>query len=193
MEKQNLLKSEKDKVKKEMERKEQQLERNKRINQSTEATKMRLELLNKKQEAVDTVVANAKEKLAAISQQGGQKYQQLLKGLMLQGARSMGLTELVVRCRKQDTQVVQRAKEDAQNESESRLGRKLRLTVEEGKHLPGGPSNPKESDESTCLGGVLLFSSDYRIDCRQTLDERLRVAYEKNLPSLRRFVFEEQS
>lgn len=191
VEKQNLLKQQKDAVKKEIERKEQQLEKNRRINESSEATKMRLELLSKRQGAVDEVVNTAKHKLSQISSSGGKKYQDLLKDLMLQGARAMGLSKVVVRCRKADVDVCERAKGDAQNESESKLGRRVEFTISRDKHLPPAPSDPSESDSSTCLGGVLLFSSDFRIDCRQTLDERINVAYTSNLPQLRKVIFGE--
>jgi V-type H+-transporting ATPase subunit E len=193
VEKQSLLKQQKDEVKREMEKKEQQLEKNRRINESSEATQMRLELLSTRQSALDDIVSNAKHKLSQISSSGGKKYQDLLKELMLQGARSMNLSRLVVRCRKSDVDVCERAKQNAQSEANSRLGRSVEFTVSRDQFLPPGPTDPSESDSTTCLGGIRLFSTDFRIDCRQTLDDRLSVAYTTNLPQLRTTVFGESS
>lgn len=40
-------------------------------------------------------------------------------------------------------------------------------------------------------GGVVLVSSDGRINCNNTLDDRLKVSYQANLPNVRTKLFGE--
>merc|ERR1711871_1565140 len=63
------------------------------------------------------------------------------------------------------------------------------LTLDTEHFLPPPPK--PGSDASSCLGGVLLSSKDSKIQCSQTIDDRLAISFQANLPSIRAQIFPE--
>ena len=64
----------------------------------------------------------------------------------------------------------------------------LKLALDEHAHLPP-PPGPDNGDGASCIGGVHVISMDGKITCNNSLDDRLKVAFERNLPELREAVF----
>jgi len=64
------------------------------------------------------------------------------------------------------------------------------LTLDKSNPLPPPPKGTGEQMEFTyCSGGVVITSADGSIECSNTLDDRLRIAYMSNLPAIRKALF----
>ncbi|GAB4815907.1 hypothetical protein N2152v2_002953 [Parachlorella kessleri] len=55
--------------------------------------------------------------------------------------------------------------------------------------FPFPPSLPPGAAAAACCGGVLVTSGDGKIVCSNTLDDRLRITYSQNLPTVRSTLF----
>ena len=53
------------------------------------------------------------------------------------------------------------------------------------------PSSTSLNNGESCAGGVVVASMDGKIVCANTLDERLAVAHDTNLPVIRKRLFGE--
>ena len=80
--------------------------------------------------------------------------------------------------------VVKGAMEDAKSKIKG-LALQLDTTV----HLP--PPAEQAQDGASCSGGVHILSSDGKTTCNNSLDDRLRVSFERNLPEIRAMLFGE--
>ncbi|GFH08141.1 vacuolar ATP synthase subunit E [Haematococcus lacustris] len=63
------------------------------------------------------------------------------------------------------------------------------LTLDQTTFLPPPPQTAAADAVNSCCGGVVLVSSDGRITVSNTLDDRLKIAYEANLPEIRKRLF----
>ena len=55
--------------------------------------------------------------------------------------------------------------------------------------LPPGPETLASPDLPSCSGGVVLVNGNGTISCSNTLDARLDIAFEEQLPAIREKVF----
>jgi len=53
--------------------------------------------------------------------------------------------------------------------------------------LPPPPATSK--DGASCVGGVHVIAMDGKIFCNNSLDDRLKIAFEGSLPEIRTMVF----
>jgi V-type H+-transporting ATPase subunit E len=191
VEKQQIVEDEKKRIKNEVEKKEQSLMAKQKIEYSSELNKMRLGVLNRRNEGLQSILTDAKSKLSALSNDK-KKYTQLLKQLILQASKCLHLNDVLVRCRKEDIEIANDAMQQAQSEAVQKLGTKLSAKLDNEKSLASGPKGNKEEDfDSACLGGVVVLSTDRQVRCTQTLEERLRISYASNMPSVRQHVFDQ--
>ena len=65
--------------------------------------------------------------------------------------------------------------------------RQLELRLDTHEHLPPPPETSKEG--ASCAGGVHVISTDGKIVCNNSLDDRLKVAFERNVPEIRATIF----
>ena len=83
--------------------------------------------------------------------------------------------QAVVRCRAADAEKVKQAMQQAQTSMPG-----VALKLDEHEFLPAAPA---------CAGGVHVISVDGKIVCNNSLDDRLRVAFERGAPEIRRAIF----
>jgi V-type H+-transporting ATPase subunit E len=181
IEKLQMVEEERRRVKKEYERKESQAEVRKKIEFSTELNAMRLKILQSRDEAVQGMLADARADLEGVSDTP--KYPEMLVGLILQSVQKLEADEAVVRCRECDVGKVKTAMAEAEGQTP---GLKLHLDTHVNLPPPPGPTN---GEGTSCIGGVHVISMDGKITCNNSLDDRLKVAFERNLPELREVVF----
>ena len=205
VEKRDVVEREKQKIREEYERKESAAEKEKRIEFSTRLNAARLRLLRARDDAVRGILAEARDELRDASDKP--EYESLLVGLVEQGVAKLQATEAVIRCREVDaekaTAAMRRAEENA-----AAAGRELKLTLDTRAHLPppppppphdddddasgeGGSSRAATTDGASCIGGVHVLSVDGKVVCDVSLDDRLRVAFENNLPEIRGEIFDD--
>lgn len=183
IEKLQMVEAEKQRIRKEYERKESQVEVQKMIERSMQRNEARLRVLEARQKLVQRALKEVEKKLKELVE--GPKYKTILKQLIAQGARRIGTKECVIRCREVDRDVVKGLLEEAREEYKRVFGEEEApvFTVEEKFYLPPPPVKD-DFEGSFCLGGVVLVSKDGKVSCSNTLDERLEVAAEMFLPKV---------
>jgi V-type H+-transporting ATPase subunit E len=63
----------------------------------------------------------------------------------------------------------------------------IELTLDENAWLPPAPSKDKKG--VSCTGGVVLTARNNTIICRNTLDSRLDLCFERLIPTIRGLLF----
>ena len=187
IEKAKIVIAQKEKITVEIIRKQQQVVVEKRIAHSREITKFRLEILRVREQGVRSVVTKATEKLNAYSHQP--EYKNLLVRLILQAvAKLIDEAEITVRIRQEDLAVAKEALALAQQELQ-KYHKTNRLTLDTTNFLP--PSKHSVEGLATCAGGVVLTAKHGKIVCDNTIDARLRYAFDDLVPTIRKVLFAE--
>ncbi|KAI8100091.1 ATP synthase subunit [Halteromyces radiatus] len=158
------------------ERKIKQAEVQKRISQSNHINKARLRTLQEREHVLDDLFEETRIRVQSLSSDEG-SYTELVKGLVLQGAYTLMESDIVVRCREQDTDKVQVAAEYAKTEFENTLKIPLNVTISDD-YLP-----------SSNAGGVVLSGLNGKIIVDNTLEARLEIVKDDMLPQLRVILF----
>jgi len=89
--------------------------------------------------------------------------------------------DVTIQCRPEDLDLVNSVLNDSKNKYEKRTESKVEVSLNK-KHLPSHPE---------CFGGILLTAQHGRIVCNNTLDARLKMAYDVSIPRIRYTLFNE--
>ncbi|GAA5853118.1 hypothetical protein JCM8547_000207 [Rhodosporidiobolus lusitaniae] len=157
------------------ERKKKQADIEKKIAISNQNNKSRLQLLEKREELLEKVFDEARERIGAVTKDE-KKYGELLKGLVLQALYTLMEKDIKVSGRPKDLELVKKAADEAAREFEENSGVKVSLEV-----------NDELGDKSA--GGISIKGYGSRITVNNTLDERLRLLEERMLPEIRENLF----
>jgi len=187
IEKARIVQAEKRKIMQDFEKKEKQVEVQKKIAASNELNQSRLKILKSRDDAVQGVIAEAHARLRSLSQ-NPEQYKKLLKDVIVQGLLKLSEAEVQVRSRKADQGLVSAILNEANNEYTKKSGKTCKLSLDNQHFLPPGPEDTKPG-EPICSGGVVLSIADGRIVCSNTLDARLALAFEQQLPDVRTTLF----
>ncbi|KAB5588387.1 V-type H+-transporting ATPase subunit E [Ceratobasidium theobromae] len=156
-------------------KKRKQAETALKIAQSTQTNKSRLKLLHAREQHLSELFNVARNKLLELSQDE-EKYEALLKHVIVQGLLALLEPSATVSVREKDVALAQKAVQAAQAEYTEISGREVQVDVEGT--LP-----------ETSAGGVKLVSGNRRITIDNTLDERLRLLEDRMLPEIRTDLF----
>lgn len=137
IEKSKLVRQETASIDSSYEKKFKQASMSQQITRSTVANKSRLRLLSARQELLDDLFEQSRNKLGGVSKDKG-KYQGILKNLMLEGLYALEESKVLVRAKKADYEVVRKAIEDAQKEYKDNLGNDVKIEIDEKNELPDG-------------------------------------------------------
>jgi V-type H+-transporting ATPase subunit E len=126
----------------------------------------------------------------------GSRYAPLLQALLAQALCRLEEPEggtALVRCRAADADAVKAALEPARKAYAAATGASApALVIDSASPLPPAAAPGLEDDSpegTTCAGGVSVASTGGRVVCCNTLDARVRIAYEALLPSIRSALF----
>lgn len=184
LEKLQLLENEKAAIRKEFERKEGQAEVQKKIAYSKYVNEMRLKVLTAREQAVQEVFNAARVKLGMVARSA--QYRDLVLSLMVQGLKKLQEPKVFVKCREVDKTLVQSLIDEAKKKYALQYGGTVpELKLNDKQFLNPAPTTENDDPGLTCLGGVVLTSADGRTTLRNTLDDRLSIAYQANLPTIR--------
>jgi len=186
IEKGKIVMEEKLKIMKDFERKEKIIETKIKIAYSNELNQSRLAILKARDEGIQKLLGEAHQRLSSISKDTA-NYKKLLRDLIVQGLIKLQEPKVSVVCRKQDVELVKSVISEAASIYTQKSSKKVEVEVDQTTHLPPGPEQAK--GEEFCSGGVLLSSNAGRIICSNTLDARLAMAYEQQLPAIREILF----
>lgn len=188
LEKLQLLEQEKTKIRKEYERREGQVEVKKKIEHSKILNEMRLKVLTAREAAIQEVIGEARAKLKEVSK-NPTAYKKLLIDLIVQAMKKLGEKTAVVRCRQVDLMAVKECLDIARKNYTAMFNTEApSLTLDQKEFLAPPPVNLTD-EGNFCCGGVVLTSADGRINCSNTLDDRLKISYQANLPQIRTTLF----
>lgn len=183
-----LLEGEKSKVRRDFQRKEKANAVKKKVEYSKHLNENRIRVLQAREDAVQALLRDAQASLLSLPSDAD-GYRRLMLGLILEGMRKLREPSMLVRCREVDTSLVQSLLQevgDAYRAAYKEAAPAVRLDA--ANPLPPPPRNEDEKargERACCSGGVIVTSSDGTIECSNTLDDRLRIAYASNLPVLR--------
>lgn len=175
---------EKEKIRNEFSKKKKTAETQRAIARSTAINKARLMKIEARQDLLQQLNEECRKGLANQVKQA-QDYQKLLTDLIAQGALKLMEDSVTVRCRKEDVSLVQmaaRAAGDRFSEAvkkETGVVKKVTIQVDTSTYL-----------NSDLLGGVVLLCADNSIKVDNTLDTRLALELQNDLPALRKMLFQ---
>lgn len=130
IEKSKLVRQETDTIDMAYAKKFKQATMSQQITRSTVANKSRLKVLAARQELLDDIFDQARQKLAE-GAADGDAYGVALRGLILEGMYAMAEPELQVRAREADYDLVRKAIGEAEEEYKEMIGKETKLTLDE--------------------------------------------------------------
>ncbi|KAI9101204.1 ATPase, V1/A1 complex, subunit E [Phlyctochytrium arcticum] len=158
-------------------KKMKQAEIQRKIAQSNHVNKCRLKVLQARQQVLNELTAEARNRLPKISADR-EKYQKLLNELLLQGFYMLMEPKITVNCRKVDVEAVKQAIEHAKPIYAKEGGINAQVTIDGENPLP-----------EKSAGGVVISAHDGRIRVNNTLETRLDLLAEQMLPDIRVLLF----
>jgi len=182
IEKLKVVQQMKEKIRQEMTRKAKLQETKRAIARSTAINQARLQKMEKRHKCIDMIEEESKAALIALTNKKGE-YEKVLTDLIMEGALRMVEDQVTIRCRKKDAASVNNSISAAADKYAKLLQAQTGLTkatkfVIDTEHLP---------DDS--IGGVILSVMDGKIRLDNTLDSRLRLQMESNMPVIRQTLF----
>ncbi|ODM14376.1 V-type proton ATPase subunit E [Aspergillus cristatus] len=160
------------------EKKFKQAAMSQQITRSTLANRTRLRVLSGRQELLDGLFQQAREKVTGIAGGDAKKYEEVLKGLVLEGLYTLNEDKVSVRARKKDYDSVKKAIEEATAEFKKAVGKDTVAELDEEEPLPEGSA-----------GGVSIIGGQGKIEIVNTFEERLRLLEIDALPAVREILF----
>ncbi|XP_042445499.1 V-type proton ATPase subunit E-like [Zingiber officinale] len=190
IEKLQLLEADRKKIRQEYERKQKQIDIRKKIEYSMQLNASRIKVLQAQDDLVNSMKEVAAKELLLVSN-NRKPYAKLLKDLIVQSLLRLKEPAVVLRCRKDDLDLVESVLTLAKKEyADKSSANPPDIGIDKNTFLPP-PLNPKNAHGSYCSGGVVLASRDGKIVCENTLDARLDVVFRKKLPEIRKHLFDQ--
>lgn len=178
IEKGRLVQQQRLKIMEYYERKEKQVELQRKIQSSNMLNQARLKVLKERDDHVSTVIAHGKGELANISRDQ-QRYPKILEGLIAQGLCQLLESNVTVRCRQTDAQLVQAAIPKAVASVQDKMPKiNCQVEVDTQNFLPADSA-----------GGVEVLAQRGRIRVDNTLEARLTMIAQQKLPGTRAALF----
>ena len=184
----------KSKVREEYAKKEKDLQVQQRIAQSAEIGRQTKRRMVARDDLLNKLYAQAKDRLAQLSTSDVNKYKEVLKDLVLQGLIKIEEPDIVVRCRKVDLELVREiipaVREKYIKMMKEECGEDVSISVtlneEENKMLPPPPNG---TPMISCAGGIIMEGHSGRLVLDNTFDKRLEVCFHDLKPVTRKCLF----
>lgn len=177
IEKGRLVQQQRLKIMEHFERKEKQVELQRKIQSSNMLNQARLKVLKAREDHIQTVLTEARQSLVSIAKDQ-QKYPKILEGLIAQGLCQLLEVQVLVRCRQVDLNIVASAIPGAVALVKDQIKKDCQVKLDEDTFLP-----------NDCAGGVELFAQRTKIKVSNTLEARLAMIAEQKLPEMRNALF----
>ncbi len=183
-----LLEGEKSKVRRDFDRRQKTNAVKKKVEYSKRLNENRIRVLQAREDAVQALLRDAQTSLLSLSLNTAE-YSRLMLDLIVESMHKLGEPTMLVRCREIDASLVQSLLPQVDAAYRAAYGKEAPMVrLDTVNRLPPPPRNSEEQSSGErvfCSGGVIVTSSDGSIECTNTLDDRLRIAYMSNLPALR--------
>jgi len=177
IEKGRLVQQQRLKIMEYYEKREKQVELQKKIQSSNMLNQARLKVLKVREDHVRNVLEEARKRLGEVTSNDA-KYAELIKTLILQGLYQLFENTLNVRCRAQDRPLVESCLADVQNQYKEAVGKDVLLKIDTENPLP-----------ANATGGIELLAQRGRIKVNNTLEARLELIAAQLVPQIRTALF----
>jgi V-type H+-transporting ATPase subunit E len=177
IEKGRLVQQQRIKIMEYYEKKEKQVELQKKIQSSNMLNQARLKVLKVREDHVRAVLDEARRRLGEITRDQT-KYADILKLLVTQGLYQMMESKVLVRGRKVDAQLIQNSLPLAVEQYKRESGKDVVITLDTESFLPA---------DST--GGVELYALQGRIRVVNTMESRLEMIAQQLVPAISTALF----
>uniref|UniRef100_A0A8C2HTJ1 ATPase H+ transporting V1 subunit E1b n=1 Tax=Cyprinus carpio TaxID=7962 RepID=A0A8C2HTJ1_CYPCA len=178
IEKGRLVQTQRLKIMEYYEKKEKQIEQQKKIQMSNLMNQARLKVLKARDDMISDLLNDARQRLANVARDPS-RYAALMDGLVLQGFYQLLEPKVTIRCRKQD------------------VGTPPSAAVQ--KNIPNYKAAVKDNlevriDQENFLspevsGGIELYNADGKIKVSNTLESRLDLIAQQMMPEIRVALF----
>ncbi|GAU97669.1 hypothetical protein RvY_08925-2 [Ramazzottius varieornatus] len=159
------------------ERKEKQIELQKKIQSSNLLNQARLKVLRARDDHIQTILAEARRRLGAVTQDP-QRYENLMRNLILEGLYNLLEPVVILKARKQDLGLVQNLAQECAALYQQHSGKDCKIVVDTQDFLGAETS-----------GGIVMQNGTGKIRMRSTLETRLENIARENLPQVRAALF----
>jgi len=177
IEKSRLFQEQKLKIIEFYEKKEKQVELQRRIQSSHILNDARLGVLQSRQRHINNLLDEAKAKLSEFTRDQN-IYKKILQKLLEQGLFQLVEKEVNVRCRKVDIELVKSVLPAAVAEFKKATNRDCVASIDQNNFLP-----------TDSCGGVEIFTYNNKIKCSNTLETRLDLISRQVMPDIRISLF----
>ncbi|XP_050506985.1 V-type proton ATPase subunit E isoform X2 [Diabrotica virgifera virgifera] len=177
IEKGRLVQQQRLKIMEYYEKKEKQVELQKKIQSSNMLNQARLKVLKVREDHVRAVLEDARKRLGEVTRDSG-KYTQILESLILQGLYQLFEKDITIRVRPQDRELVKSIMPNVSQKYKDITGKDVNLKIDDESHL---------SQETT--GGIELLALRNKIKINNTLEARLELISQQLIPQIRNALF----
>ncbi|CAK1593931.1 unnamed protein product [Parnassius mnemosyne] len=177
IEKGRLVQQQRLKIMEYYEKKEKQVELQKKIQSSNMLNQARLKVLKVREDHVRNVLDEARKRLAEVPK-NTQLYNELLVTLIVQALFQLMEPAVTLRIRQVDKDLVESVIGQAQNDYKNKIKKDVQLKIDSENFLPA----------DTC-GGIELIAFKGRIKISNTLESRLELIAQQLLPEIRTALF----
>ncbi|KAJ8381793.1 hypothetical protein SKAU_G00025710 [Synaphobranchus kaupii] len=177
IEKGRLVQTQRLKIMEYYEKKEKQIEQQKKIQMSNLMNQARLKVLKARDDMISDMLHEARQKLAKVANDPA-RYQVLMDGLILQGFYQLLEPKVTIRCRKQDLTLVQAAIQKNIPIYQASVKNNIEARIDKDNFL-----SPDIS------GGIEIYNADGKIKVSNTLESRLDLMGQQMMPEIRVALF----
>ncbi|KAM9808206.1 V-type proton ATPase subunit E 1a [Neosynchiropus ocellatus] len=177
IEKGRLVQTQRVKIIEHYEKKEKQIEQLKKIKMSNLMNQARLKVLKARDDMITDLLAEARQRLAHIAQDPD-RYSRLLEGLVLQGFYQLLEPKVIVRCRKEDVELVQAAVNKSIQVYKKTVKSNIEVRIDQEHFL-----------SSNICGGVEVYNENRKIKVSNSLENRMELIAQQMMPEIRVALF----
>jgi V-type H+-transporting ATPase subunit E len=177
MEKGRLVQMQRTKILEHYEKKEKQVELQRKIQRSNMQNQGRLKCLKAREDHLRAVLDEARNNLSRISADS-HRYPSILKGLIMQALFQLLEKNVIVRCRQKDEELVEKLMPECLDELTKNWGDKTNVRLDREHYLAADSA-----------GGVEMSTLDGRIKVQSTLESRLDLIAGQIIPQIRTALF----
>lgn len=180
IEKTNLVRQETSNIDSNYEKNLKKVSLEKQIMKSTIDNKVRLKVLNKRNDSLNDIFEETQKQLRTKLSKNKNLYKDILHKLILESILRLLEDDVIVQVKEQDVSIVdnqQFLNKIAEEYKETTNGKEVNLTVS------------KKFLNAELIGGVVVKDSLEKIELNNTVDERLKLLHEEALPAIRLEMF----
>lgn len=177
IEKGRLVQQQRLKIMEYFEKKEKQVELQKKIQSSNMLNQARLRVLKVREDHVRSVLEEARRRLGVVTKSPAE-YKKVLEKLILQALYQIMEPQVTLRCRQADVDIVNEVLPIAIDQYKQSMDKEVNVHVDTDVYLPA----------DTC-GGIELYALNGRIKVPNTLESRLELISQQLVPEIRNALF----